>query len=75
MSDSDTDRDLYDDLIRKCVDDIWKEHDKDNYGFLNTKETRKFVKHALADLDDPYQEAGGEEFSEENFRDCFAEMD
>ena len=30
-------------VIRKCVDDIWAEYDKDNSGSLDKEETKKFV--------------------------------
>ena len=29
--------------IRKCVDDIWAEYDKDGSGALDRDETKKFV--------------------------------
>ena len=30
-------------VIRKCVDDIWAEYDKDNSGYLDKDEAKKFV--------------------------------
>ncbi len=30
-------------VINKCVDDIWREYDKDNSGELDREETKKFV--------------------------------
>ena len=30
-------------VIRKCVDDIWAEYDKDGSGALDRDETKKFV--------------------------------
>ena len=58
-----------DQVIKKCVEDIWKEYDKDNSGALDKDETKKFVKNTLADMNDTG------EFSEEDFEACFAEFD
>lgn len=35
-------------IIIKCVDDIWKEYDKDGSGRLDKEETRKFVQDTLS---------------------------
>ena len=37
-------------VIRKCVDDIWAEYDKDNSGHLDKNEAKKFVKSTLNEM-------------------------
>ena len=56
-------------VIKKCVEDIWKEYDKDNSGSLDKSETKKFVKNTLSEMND------NGEFSEADFEACFAEFD
>ena len=56
-------------VIAKCVDDIWKEYDKDGNGNLDKEETKAFVKKTLTEM------AGGDEFSEDDFDACFKEFD
>ncbi len=56
-------------VIRKCVDDIWAEYDKDNSGCLDKEETKAFVKNTLSEMSDD------SEFSEADFEACFAEFD
>ena len=56
-------------VIKKCVEDIWKEYDKDNSGALDKDETKKFVKNTLSEMND------SGEFSEEDFDSCFKEFD
>jgi len=56
-------------VIRKCVDDIWKEYDKDGSGALDKSETKKFVKNTLKEMDDSAV------FSDEDFEQCFKEFD
>ena len=56
-------------VIRKCVDDIWAEYDKDNSGALDKDETKRFVKNTLSEMGD------GGEFSETDFEACFKEFD
>ena len=56
-------------VIRKCVDDIWAEYDKDNSGSLDKEETKLFVKNTLSEMND------SGEFSEEDFEACFSEFD
>ena len=58
-----------DDVIKKCVEDIWKEYDKDNSGALDKDETKKFVKNTLNEMND------SGEFSEDDFDACFREFD
>ena len=58
-------------MIKKCVDDIWAEYDKDNSGALDRDETKAFVKKTLCDMADG--DTG--EFSEEDFDACFKEFD
>ena len=56
-------------VIRKCVDDIWAEYDKDGSGSLDKEETKKFVKNTLSEMSDDG------EFSEDDFEACFKEFD
>ena len=56
-------------VIRKCVDDIWAEYDKDNSGMLDKEETKLFVKKTLSEMKD------SGEFSEADFEACFKELD
>ena len=56
-------------VIRKCVDDIWAEYDKDNSGSLDKDETKKFVQNTLSEMND------SGEFSEADFEACFKEFD
>ena len=60
-----------DTVIKKCVDDIWAEYDKDNSGALDKDETKAFVKKTLCDMEG----GDGGEFSEEDFEACFKEFD
>ncbi len=55
----------------KCVDQIWKEYDKDNSGYLDKEETRLFVKKTLQEM------GGGDDgqFADEDFEACFKEFD
>ena len=55
-------------VIKKCVEDIWKEYDKDNSGTLEKPEAKKFVKATLDDM-----RSG--EFSDADFDECFKEFD
>ena len=56
-------------VIRKCVDDIWAEYDKDGSGQLDRDETKKFVQNTLSEMND------SGEFSEADFDACFKEFD
>jgi len=56
-------------VIRKCVDDIWKEYNTNKSGSLNKEQTRKFVMDTLSDMQD------GNEFTEADFEECFKEFD
>ena len=58
-----------DQIIEKCIDDIWKNYDKDNSGFLDKEETKEFVKNTLNEMG----ETG--EFAEQDFEACFKEFD
>ena len=55
-------------VIATCVEDIWKQYDKDNSGALDKEETKNFVKATLS-------ESGGGEFSDEDFEECFKAFD
>ena len=56
-------------VINKCVEDIWKEYDKDNSGALDKEETKKFVKNTLSKM----SVSGA--FPVEDFHACFSEFD
>ena len=58
-----------DKVIEKCVDDIWKEYDKDNSGALDKEETKKFVMNTLKEMSDEGT------FSDDDFDACFKEFD
>ena len=64
MSDSNIDS-----IIEKCIEDIWKNYDKDRSGFLDKSETKLFVKNTFQEMG----ESG--EFSEADFEACFKEFD
>jgi Ca2+-binding EF-hand superfamily protein len=51
------------------IDDIWKNHDKDNSGFLDYKESKEFVKvlTKMSEKDISYPES--------EFNACFNEFD
>ena len=56
-------------VIQKCVEDIWREYDKDNSGSLDKEETKTFVLNTLQEMSDQG------EFSEADFDACFNEFD
>ena len=56
-------------VIRKCVDDIWAEYDKDGSGALDKEETKRFVDNTLAEME------GGDSVAESDFDVCFREFD
>ena len=56
-------------VIKKCVEDIWKEYDADKSGTLDKEETRQFVQKTLVSMDDKTP------FSEDDFAACFDEFD
>lgn len=56
-------------LVEKIIQDVWNHYDKDKSGYLNRTEARKFLKKALADLQE------GEKFTESKFTETFAEID
>ena len=58
-------------VIKKCVDDIWNEYDKDGSGALDKEETKLFVKKTLCDMSG----VDGDDFSNEDFEACFKEFD
>ena len=64
MADSEIDQ-----VIGKCVEEIWAKYDNDNSGALDKDETKKFVQDTLADM----SEGGG--FSDADFEQCFKEFD
>lgn len=56
-------------VIKKCVDDIWKDYGKKGSDSLSKDETRKFVMETLASMRDD------ETFTEADFEACFKEFD
>ena len=58
-----------DTVIKKCVDDIWAEYDKDGNGHLDKEETKKFVQNTLMEMDDKST------IQDQDFDDTFAEFD
>ena len=38
-------------VIKKCVEDIWAEYDRDQSGTLDKEETKKFVKATLQGME------------------------
>ena len=54
-------------VIKKCVDDIWKDYGKKGSDSLSKDETRKFVMETLASMRDD------ETFTEADFEACFKE--
>ena len=58
-----------DQVIQKCVDEIWTKYDDDNSGALDKEETKKFVQDTLSDMSD------GAGFNDGDFDQCFAEFD
>jgi len=56
-------------VIRKCVNNIWSEYDKDGSNKLDRFETKRFVTDILIEMGD------GGKFSEEEFEDCFKDFD
>ena len=64
-----TDQTQLNDVINKCVNDIWAEYDKDGNGYLDKDETKKFVQDTLGNL------GSGDEFSQEAFDEVFSTFD
>ena len=58
-----------DNVIGKCVDEIWSKYDDDNNGYLDKQETKRFVQDTLADM------ADGAGFNDDDFDQCFREFD
>ncbi len=58
-----------DKVIKRCVDDIWREYDQDASGELDKEETRQFVFDTLREMSDDCQ------FSHADFEKCFKEFD
>mmetsp|Transcript_28379 Transcript_28379/g.27326 ORF Transcript_28379/g.27326 Transcript_28379/m.27326 type:complete len:89 (+) Transcript_28379:26-292(+) len=58
-----------DDIIDKCIEDIWKKYDKDGNGHLDKEETKLFVKQTLFEME------VNDDFSEEDFQGTFKEFD
>ena len=58
-----------DDILRKCVKQIWSEYDDDNSGVLDKEETKRFIMSTIKDMGD------GESFTNEDFEKCFKKVD
>ena len=58
-------------VIKKCVDDIMKEYDTDNNGYLDKNEAKTFVEKTLGEM----QADGAQGFSDDDFNACFNEFD
>jgi Ca2+-binding EF-hand superfamily protein len=58
-----------DNVIKKCVDDIWKDYGKKGSDSLSKDQTRKFVMETLSSMKDD------ELFTEADFEACFKEFD
>ena len=58
-----------DQVIKKCVDEIWAKYDSDGNGYLDKQETKQFVKDTLQDMSD------GDGFNDGDFEECFSEFD
>mmetsp|Transcript_2824 Transcript_2824/g.1936 ORF Transcript_2824/g.1936 Transcript_2824/m.1936 type:complete len:88 (+) Transcript_2824:57-320(+) len=58
-----------DEIIEKCIDDIWKKYDKDNNGHLDKHETRLFVQQTLKEME------VNDDFKEDDFEGTFKEFD
>lgn len=58
-----------DQIIDKCIQDIWIKYDKDNSGALDFNETKNFVTSTLNDMEENVQ------FSDADFEACFKEFD
>ena len=39
-----------DDVIKKCIEDIWDQYDTENTGYLNRDQARIFVKQTLTEF-------------------------
>ena len=57
-----------DNVISKCVDEIWSKYDDDGNGYLDKEETKRFVQDTLADMD-------AASFNDDDFDQCFREFD
>ena len=56
-------------VIKRCVDDIWRDYDEDESGELDKEETRNFVFDTLKEMSDDFQ------FNIDDFEKCFKEFD
>ena len=58
-----------DEILRKCVQQIWTEYDDDASGFLDKDECKNFIMDTVKEMGD------GEQFTDEDFEACFAQVD
>ena len=58
-----------DDLLKKCLEQIWTEYDDDASGQLDKDECKKFIMDTVKEM------GGDEDFSEEEFEACFQQVD
>ena len=56
-------------VIQRCVAEIWSQYDKDNSNTLDKTETKAFVQATMAEMSE------NDTFSEEDFEGCFKEFD
>jgi Ca2+-binding EF-hand superfamily protein len=56
-------------VIRKHLDDIWEEYDKDGSGALDKAETKKLVNNKFKNI------LVDEAYTDEGFEQCFKEFD
>ena len=67
-----------DDIIRKCIDQIWEQYDEDNSGYLDREETRRFIISTIGEMDeadDDNDDNRDDGFTEEDFEQCFRKVD
>ena len=56
-------------IINKCVNDIWGQYDKDGNGHLDKKEAKAFVLKTIVNMQ------GETKFTDQEFEECFKEFD
>ena len=57
-------------VIQQCVDEIWKEYDRDQNGYLDKEECKKFILSCVEEMKGVPAPAGDLDFDE-----CFASID
>ena len=59
-----------DEVIRRCVDEIWSRYDDDGNDYLDKDETKRFVQDTLKDMS-----SNDGAFNDADFDQCFMEFD